>query len=354
MKHGAMTSGAAPVRSWRAFGRDVAIVLALDTLIAAFLVTFVPAGFWHVFTYSQSIGLTICAVSWLLKLVARDHRPGLALTLAAVPLGGGVGTWLGSRLTGSDLGSLLAEHPRVLLTTLGAALLFGTAISYYFFARSELAEREARLRQDRVERLTDEQRLAEASLKLLQAQIEPHFLFNTLSNLVGLIEADPPAARRMLENLVAYLRASLQRTRAGPTTLGEELTLVRAYLEIQGVRMGSRLRWAIEVPDELRALELPPLLLQPLVENAVRHGLEPRPGGGSVAVRATRAGRDLVLEVEDTGLGLTGDPAPGIGLTNVRARLAAIYPERSSLQVKPNGSEGLSVRITIPLPGTAP
>jgi LytS/YehU family sensor histidine kinase len=157
----------------------------------------------------------------------------------------------------------------------------------------------------------------------------------------------------MLENLVAYLRASLQRTRAGPTTLGEELTLVRAYLEIQGVRMGARLRWAIEVPDDLRALELPPLILQPLVENAVRHGLEPRPGGGSVAVRARREEGDLVLEVEDTGLGLTGDPTPGIGLSNVRARLAALYPERASLQVRQSGTEGLSVRMTIPLPGAA-
>jgi sensor histidine kinase YesM len=247
----------------------------------------------------------------------------------------------------------LAELPRFYASVLGGALFFGAAVSYYFQSSQRITASEARLREELLERALSEQRLAEANLKLLQAQIEPHFLFNTLSNVIHLVDEKPADARRMLENLTAYLRASLHRTRSGPTTLGEELELIRAYLEIQSVRLGDRLRWEIEAGAELRHLELPPLLLQPLVENAVRHGLEPKPGGGAVSVRATRDGGRLLLEVTDTGLGMNESGAPGVGLANVRSRIDQLSHGRGELVLRPNRPEGLRVSIALPLPGVA-
>jgi sensor histidine kinase YesM len=151
-------------------------------------------------------------------------------------------------------------------------------------------------------------------------------------------------------NLTRYLRASLQRTRAGATTLGEELDLVRAYLEIQAQRMGARLAYRLECPEELGSLPLPPLLLQPLVENALRHGIEANPTGGEVWVRGAREEDALVLEVLDTGPGIAAGSRAGVGLANVRARLRAISQGRGSMVIKPNAPHGLCVRLSLPLP----
>ncbi|HEX7438307.1 MAG TPA: histidine kinase, partial [Caldimonas sp.] len=134
-----------------------------------------------------------------------------------------------------------------------------------------------------------ENQATEAQLRLLQAQIEPHFLFNTLANVVGLIEADPPRAKLMLESFIDYLRSSLGGLRGERHTLGEEIDLIDAYLRVIAIRMAHRLHYEIDVPDALRALPLPALSLQPLVENAVVHGLEPKIEGGRVRVDAREA-----------------------------------------------------------------
>ncbi|MGC3997982.1 MAG: histidine kinase [Anaeromyxobacter sp.] len=169
------------------------------------------------------------------------------------------------------------------------------------------------------------------------------------------MEEDPGRARRMLLNLTGYLRGSLRRTRSGATTLGEELDLVRAYLEIQEVRMGERLAFDIRCPEPLRDRPLPPLLLQPLVENALRHGLEPRVEGGRVTVSAVRAGDALVLEVQDDGAGIDLHRPPGVGLANVRERVRAISGGAGSLTLQPVVPSGLCARIVIPwdMPGPA-
>jgi sensor histidine kinase YesM len=198
-----------------------------------------------------------------------------------------------------------------------------------------------------------ERQLTETELKLLQAQIEPHFLFNTLSNVLQLVDGDPRAAKRMLVNLTSYLRASLQRTRTGATMLGEELDLVRAYLEIQAERMGARLAWCIDCAPELRGLPLPPLLLQPLVENAVRHGLEPSRGGGEVRVLARREADVLVLEVQDTGVGIGAGSGSGVGLANIRARVRAVSQGEGRMVIQSHVPHGLCVRIALPLAGEA-
>jgi signal transduction histidine kinase len=349
--NGAGPSRARPKPGWPldSFPRALLIVLGANTLIAAFFSLVLRQAFLSSLVQSQAIGLSIFSLSWALHRVGRAEVKRWKISAVAISLGGVLGIAVARLLEGGGLARPFLEQPRALAGALAGALVFGVIVSYYFHSRAAVAEGRARLRDEMLRRLEDEQRLTEAELKLLQAQIEPHFLFNTLSNVLQLVDADPQGAKRMLMNLTSYLRASLRRTRAGATTLGEELDLVRAYLEIQAVRMGARLAYRIDCPPELRELELPPLLLQPLVENSVRHGLESRPGGGEVLVQGRREGDALLLEVKDTGLGLASECPAGVGLTNVRARIRAVSHGRGSMVIHPNTPHGLSVSIALPL-----
>jgi sensor histidine kinase YesM len=205
------------------------------------------------------------------------------------------------------------------------------------------------------------QLLAEVRLRALQAQIEPHFLYNTLANVVGLIDTQPAQAKRMLERFIDFLRASLDASRADAATLGAELDMAAAYLDVLAVRMGERLRYRFEVADGCRALRIAPMLLQPVIENAVAHGLEPKVEGGEIIVRAAVQNEQLTIEVIDSGAGLgTAPPKPGggVGLSNLRARLRSIYGGAAQVQLLENESSGITVRLVLPLkeplPSTIP
>ncbi|NTZ84428.1 histidine kinase [Burkholderia metallica] len=192
-----------------------------------------------------------------------------------------------------------------------------------------------------------------ARLALLQAQIEPHFLFNTLANVQSLIERDPARASTMLDSLNRYLRASLRRTRDATSTLGEELELVDALLKIASIRLGERLSYAIDVPADLHALSFSPLLLQPLVENALLHGIEPSLDGGVIVIRGRMRGGMLELNVIDTGVGLGKSDSPlhgGVGLANVSARIRTLYGERGRVAVETNTSAAHGVTATLLIP----
>ncbi|MFN3496248.1 MAG: sensor histidine kinase, partial [Hydrogenophaga sp.] len=204
------------------------------------------------------------------------------------------------------------------------------------------------------------QRLAtEARLKLLETQLEPHMLFNTLANLRVLIQTDPPRAVAMLDRLGDYLRATLRGSRtdaaAGIHTLADELARLNDYLELMAVRMGPRLRYTLDAPADLLPHPVPPLLLQPLVENAIRHGLEPRVKGGQITVQARRDSPYLLIEVVDTGVGMdpttTASAQGGFGLAQVRERVASLGSGSSAGQVqvlsRPGG--GTTVRLKLPL-----
>ena len=192
--------------------------------------------------------------------------------------------------------------------------------------------------------------LAEAQLKMMQAQVEPHFLFNTLASVDYLIETDPARASTMQKNLIQYLRAALPQMREGSTTLGKELALVRSYLEILKVRMEDRLQFAITVPQGLMSAQFPPMVLQSLVENAIKHALEPKPEGGSITVTADVANGNLRVTVADTGLGFgaAGKPGTGVGLANVRERLAALYSGRARFTIEANSPSGTIATIEVP------
>lgn len=197
---------------------------------------------------------------------------------------------------------------------------------------------------------TDKER-ATAELKTLRAQVEPHFLYNTLSNVVSLIDRDPKNAKHMTERLIGYLRHTLDASRRDHALVGDELSIIADYLEILWLRMGERLSFSIDADDSVRALPLAPMLLQPLVENAIKHGLEPKIEGGTIHVSAARDGDTLDITVEDTGLGFgasTDTAGSGSGLANVRARIAAIYGRNARLVIEAP-AVGTRIRIRLPL-----
>ena len=195
------------------------------------------------------------------------------------------------------------------------------------------------------------QRMEEARLKMLQAQIEPHFLFNSLANVRSLHATAPPDAERMLDNLMKYFAAALPHMRAADSTLGREAALTISYLEIQAIRMGRRLAFDVDIPDALAGVPFPPLMLLTLVENAIKHGLAPQPGGGAVRVDASLHDRELRVRVADSGRGFTQTSGRGTGLANVRARLAAIHGESGRLSLSKNLPQGIVATIALPLSG---
>ncbi|MBS0321245.1 MAG: histidine kinase [Proteobacteria bacterium] len=199
--------------------------------------------------------------------------------------------------------------------------------------------------------------LAESKLKLLQLQIEPHFLFNTLGSAQQLAEKCAPDAARLIADLIRFLRAATPSLRDEATTVGADAALADAYLSIMQTRLGRRLTYRIDVPPALADEALPPGMLITLVENAIKHGIEPSSRGGDVTVRARAAGGDLVVGVADTGAGLGGGmPGQGIGLANIRERLALLYPGRGRLELSANDPRGFVAEIVLPrkLPATPP
>ena len=201
-------------------------------------------------------------------------------------------------------------------------------VSLFFLLKFRESRAAATLHRAEAEQQKLSKLALESELKLMQAQVEPHFLFNTLASVQYLTETDPPQASRLLGHLLAYLRAALPQLRSASTTLGQEIDLAEAYLNILQMRMGPRLAFVIDAAGDLRAHLFPPGLLISVVENAITHGIEPQAEGGMVRIEARRQGDRLAVTVADTGAGLAGAgsrPGQGVGLANVRDRVAAFY-----------------------------
>lgn len=236
------------------------------------------------------------------------------------------------------------------MLTFGGRSLFG----------AEWEERKVQeiLARERLRVVSREKQLVQAQLRMLQAQIEPHFLFNTLANVQMLVRKSPVDAQAILENLIAYLRQTLTASRAEMGTVKQELDLIRNYLELLRMRMGERLRFVVDAADDVLALSLPPMLLQPLVENAVKHGLEPKVEGGTVEVRAVREphreGDHIVFTIRDDGLGFDPDRkrderevGGGVGLANLRERLTVLFDGEATFEIR-DTSPGCEVRLAVP------
>jgi sensor histidine kinase YesM len=239
-------------------------------------------------------------------------------------------------------------QPRSIIAMAVTSAILSTIIAALFFGRERQARAVADLERERLRAERVEREAAIANLRALQAQIEPHFLFNTLANVTSLIDPDPATAKRMLESFIRFLRASLTATRSERTTLADEAELITAFLQVLQVRMGARLGFRIELAPELAAFELPPMLLQPVVENAIRHGLEPKVEGGELVVRMRLAGKDAVIEIVDTGVGFQPTTRGGVGLSNLRDRLRLLYGERASLTIGENRPAGAVVTVRLP------
>ena len=267
------------------------------------------------------------------------------------------GRMLGGLLTGVHRpANALLPHPRALVLITVVVLVASGGCVYFFYARGRMAALEARAQ-------AIQRSAAESQLRLLVSQLEPHMLFNTLANLRVLIGLDPARAQAMLDRLIAFLRVTLEVSRMGSHSLAAEFDCIADYLELMRIRMGPRLRVQIDLPSALAALPMPPLLLQPLVENAIKHGLEQRQDGGVVEVSAARDGDTLVLTVRDCGAG--PDPGPGFaatpagggfGMLQVRERLAILYGGGASLDLMAgfDARGGSVASVRLPIGQTAP
>jgi len=237
----------------------------------------------------------------------------------------------------------------VIVAMVRYALLCALVAAIFVFLRAA-DESAARAEEAERDRARFVQRMDEARLRMLQAQIEPHFLFNTLANVRSLYGMSLPDAERMLDNVMRYLAAALPQMRAADSTLAREAALTTAYLEIQGIRMGRRLAFEVEIPEALRSVPFPPLMLLTLVENAIKHGLAPLPEGGTVSVSAVVSKVDeLQLRIADSGRGFVRTSGKGTGLANVRARLAAMYGASGRLILAKNMPQGVVATIAVPL-----
>ena len=302
------------------------------------------------FVISLAVALTVHAlfvivIPWVTPArIRRFSRRQSAVFFTAVPMlgvciGWPLGVWLVSGHVIGWVGLSLNA------TMASAALALLISFIFFLFFNSMAHKLEA------------EKRATEAQLRLLQAQIEPHFLFNTLANVQSLMDHDLPRARQMLASFTDYLRASLTTLRSDSSPVAQELALAESYLQLLQGRMEDRLQFSVSADASTRALPLPPLLLQPLVENAVVHGLEPSIAGGTVQVSARVQGQQLVLEVQDNGMGLDaparpGRPGPrpghGMALANIRQRLFTRYGSAATLEVSAT-HPGTLARITLPL-----
>jgi signal transduction histidine kinase len=258
-----------------------------------------------------------------------------------------VGVPLGVFLAGGDQWTWVTHsgRQRAVIAVIGwiaIALLISFVVQDFFASRARQHEAE--------------KRAAEAQLRLLQGQMEPHFMFNTLATVLTLIDTDAPRAKQMLETFIDYLRASLGKLRSGDGTLGDELAMTEAYLGLMQMRMGERLAYRIDVEDAaLRQAVLPPLLLQPLVENAIHHGLECKVEGGRIHVSARRDGQRMVIEVDDDGLGACDQPVrrvgpkgSGVALANLRARLQSRWGNAATLVLDLRPDAGARATLTLP------
>lgn len=337
---------------------DIALTCVFNVLISLAITYLTPLGtsFWTNLVFSMCIGILAVVLidggRLLLWGEEKPHWPMFLLVAAAIPL-----AWFGGHALAVWLLGMPAHLPHAFDMRYTAASLIVTVLAclfgtWFFWNRAKLQCFEAQAALEKARTAAIEKQALQAQLQLLQAQIEPHMLFNTLANLQALIAFDAPRAQHMLDQLIQYLRATLTAARAPQTTLGQEFALLQAYLELMTIRMGARLTYALDLPEPLRDVPLPPMLLQPLVENAIRHGIEPQIDGGRIDVSARRIDGMLELTVADTGLGPdapSAQPGTGLGLANVRERLRALYGEQAHLNLQPNQPAGALARLILPL-----
>ncbi len=338
--------------------RAIAIAAVFWALAATLLYVLSPGlDTWpRLLVFHECVGMTMVACVLLLRRMRAfsQFRPMTRWVLTgvlAIPTGFVVGHQFAFLMLGEPL--RMVGYLSVSLIPVLFTLLVGGVGLHYYAAREQLAT-EAAAR-------SEAQRLAvDAQLRLLRAQLEPHMLFNTLANLRSLVREDADRAESMIDQLIVYLRSALAASQTESVALSREFAQLRAYLDIMSLRMGPRLTYRLDLPPELEATTVPPMLLQPLVENAIKHGLEPKVGPGSIEVVAravTGSTAGIEIRVNDSGLGLPPDEEDGpavrpagasYGLQHVRDRLHAVYGPAARLSLERRRPAGVSALVFIP------
>lgn len=297
--------------------------------------------------------ITFLLLMWLRQIFPQwvPTRPLIVVLVAGPLFGALLATPVALLPSAPEARTGFAVAGHVAVGFLFASTLALMQISFGLVLARQRRQADLRQRQILLEREVLATRLA-----MLQAQIEPHFLYNSLANVQVLTRSNPAAADTMLTHLIDYLRAAVPAMRGGESTLGRELALAQAYLSVMQFRMGERLRFSVTSPPELAQHPLPPTVIGTLIENAIKHGLEPAARGGRIDVRAWADNDRLLIEVADTGIGFTASAGSGVGLANARERLSLLYGDAAELDLTLNdtvtnhnpGGNGVIARVSIP------
>jgi len=328
--------------------RRVLVVTAICAIAAAMVVRSFLNTYPDLLVSALCVGYTSMLLFTMAGNMRQSRLPREVVQVGAIVVGSFVGTVLAGLVKGRDIRHMFSERLEGVSITMGLGIGFGCVVVAWYILREKHARERERMMRAEAERHQLEKNVLEARLALMQAQVEPHFLFNTLANVQHLVETDPPEASRVLDSLIKYLRAALPQMRESTTNLGRELEMARAFLEINRVRMGSRLQFAIEVPETLKTHAFPPMMLISLVENAVKHGVDPCCDCGTITIRAREDEGRLRVSVEDTGEGIKPKKGGGVGLSNIRERLKALYGTSARLVIEEREPRGVVASIEVP------
>ena len=328
--------------------RRVLVVTAICAVAAAMVVRSFLNTYPDLLVSALCVGYTSMLLFTMAGNMRQSRLPREVVQVGAIVVGSFVGTVLAGIVKGRDIRHMFGERLEGVSITMGLGIGFGCVVVAWYILREKHARERERMMRAEAERHQLEKNVLEARLALMQAQVEPHFLFNTLANVQHLVETDPPEASRVLDSLIKYLRAALPQMRESTTNLGRELEMARAFLEINRVRMGSRLQFAIEVPETLKTHAFPPMMLISLVENAVKHGVDPCCDCGTITIRAREDEGRLRVSVEDTGEGIKPKKGGGVGLSNIRERLKALYGTSARLVIEEREPRGVVASIEVP------
>ena len=348
-------AAAAPRSGWAAFlraltPRAIALTLALSLAVAVVLNPIFEVPFSELLGRTLFVGLVTLVSRSAASLWRQRVMPPWVLQSITVALTAALGT-LAVYLfaTGGDFSAIVSHEGRVegFILISGMSTIVGLILALGAFERQRDSEAKAMSLELALQRSSLERHAADVRLAVLTAQVEPHFLFNTLANVQALVETNSPRAPAVLRSLIAYLKATMPRLDDGDAQLGREIALVRSYLELMHLRMPDRLDFSVDCDPALQGFPCPPMALLTLVENAVRHGIDPSETGGSIAVTAAREGDLIRLVVRDDGVGMSEAAVPGTGLENLRERLAAFYGGAARLELTELEPHGLLAEVLV-------
>ncbi|MBC8440026.1 MAG: histidine kinase [Deltaproteobacteria bacterium] len=334
------------------FLRDIVYISLCSVLIALIFMlltseAFTFTAYIEYLLIAQCIGLSIGIPCSTLFHLLKPEKPFFQMALLTVCVVGGaiLGSYIAGPLVHHKFSGLEGQiSPQMIFI----GVILGFIISFGFIAREQYLAFKLSANEEKLKRVSLEKEKMNADLKLLQAQVEPHFLFNTLSNILSLMDHEPQTGKKMLENLTQYLRTSLIQSRKPNNRLADEIYMIKTYLDIFKIRMGDRLSYRIDIPDQLLNFQIPPMILQPLVENAIKHGLEPKMDGGEIYITAFLEKEILTIEITDSGMGIQEKSATGVGTGNIKKRLKALYGAGAALHFEDITPYGLKATVEIP------